>query len=90
LHFRIRGGGWHKLNWTNTKLAATVAHQYSQFLDAQITYFVHPNQQRCTDWQAAVPNFADNRRRYLKRSSQGSIIFQAQLFNQRIQKALGS
>lgn len=63
-------------------------HHFAQFANAEIADLVHADQDGRADRQRVVTDFADHGRRNLQRTRQGRVVFQLQLFDDRVQDAV--
>lgn len=66
---------WLELFRANSELATTVSHQFTQLMNAQIAHFVHPYQNGCAHWQAAMADLAQDRRGDFKRARDNAASF---------------
>ena len=57
--------------------APRLFHQQAQFLDAQVTFFVHAHQYHRANGKPAMANLADNRSRHAQRAGQCGIVLVA-------------
>src|SRR5450830_1872590 len=77
---------WLELLVADAEFVAAVAHQIAQIADRQVAHFVHADQQRGADGQAVVADLGDDRWRHFQGARQGRVIFQAQVFDQRVEQ----
>src|SRR4051812_36271930 len=64
-----------ELLFTDAKFVPAVSHQVAQFLDAELTDFMHADQDRGSNGQAPMTDLADDGRRHFQCARQCSIVF---------------
>jgi hypothetical protein len=67
---------WTPLRVGKTEFGAPVTHQDTQVADAHSGYFMHPDEQRCTDRYAAMADFADDRGLDFEETRESGVVFE--------------